>query len=54
MLEAFLRIAQAEMPELPEQRIAAWAPFWHGAVPYKNDTDRQHLFAGLREAGMPD
>ncbi len=54
MLEAFLRIARAEMPAFPEPKIAAWAPFWHGAIPYKNDTDREHLFAGLRKAGMLD
>lgn len=53
MLSAFLSIAQSEMQVPPEANLAAWTSFWHGAIPYKSETDREHLYAGLRKAGMP-
>ena len=53
-LEHFLRTAEAEMTHAPEHKLEAWRPYLHGAIPYRDSANAQHLLAGLRKAGLPD
>jgi tetratricopeptide (TPR) repeat protein len=43
MLEEFLHIA-----------LSAWEAYWHGATEYKNESHFEHLYDGLRRAGLPE
>jgi adenylate cyclase len=52
MLNEFLAVAETDMADPPSPDVAAWAPFWHGAIPYRNQEDTDHLHEGLRKAGM--
>jgi hypothetical protein len=54
MLESFIQVAQSEMPVPLPKQLAAWSDYWRGAIPYRNASDREHLFSALRKAGMPD
>jgi tetratricopeptide (TPR) repeat protein len=54
MLEEFLHIAEQEMAVFPGRKLSAWEAYWHGATEYKNDADFEHLYDGLRKAGMAD
>lgn len=53
-LDVFLRIAAAEMNNPPEASITAWKPYWHAAMPYRNQADAESLYEGLRKAGMKE
>ncbi len=52
MLATFLDIARTEMVDPPAPTIAAWKPFWHGAIPYRDERNFEHVYEGLRLAGM--
>jgi tetratricopeptide (TPR) repeat protein len=54
MLEEFLRVAKQDMAVFPGRKLAAWEPFWHGAIEYQNEADFEHLYDALRKAGMED
>jgi TolB-like protein/Tfp pilus assembly protein PilF len=54
MLEEFLRVAEEDMAVFPGRKVAAWQPFWHGAIEYKNEADFEHLYDALRKAGLED
>ena len=51
-LEEFLRVAEEDMAVFPGRKIAAWEPYWHGALEYQNEADFEHLFTALRKAGL--
>ena len=53
-LEEFLRIAETDMAVFPGRRLKDWEPYWHGAFEYQDQKDFDHLFDGLRKAGLPD
>ena len=52
MLEEFLRVAEDDMAVFPGRKLAAWEPFWHGAIEYQNDADFEHLYDALAKAGL--
>jgi TolB-like protein/class 3 adenylate cyclase/Tfp pilus assembly protein PilF len=52
-LEEFFRGAKHEMAAFPGLRLRDWDTYWRGAMWYKNQSDFDHLFEGLRKAGMP-
>ncbi len=54
MLEKFLQIAEQEMAVFPGRKLSAWEAYWHGAIEYKNEAHFEHLYDGLRKAGLPD
>lgn len=54
MLEEFLQVANSDMAILPGRRIKDWEPYWHGAFWYQEPKDYDHLFDGLRKAGLPN
>jgi TolB-like protein/Flp pilus assembly protein TadD len=54
MLEEFLRVAEDDMAVFPGRKLAAWEPFWHGAIEYQSDADFEHLYDALRKAGLED
>ena len=54
MLEMFLQSAEQEMAVFPGRKLSAWKNFWHGAIEYENEADFQHLYDGLRKAGLSD
>jgi hypothetical protein len=53
-LEEFLRVAEDDMAVFPGRKLAAWEEYWHGAIEYRDDADFEHLYDGLRKAGMTD
>jgi tetratricopeptide (TPR) repeat protein len=53
-LASFLEHANQEMPAAPGDTITAWKPFWQGAIPYKDPQQFEHIYEGLRLAGMKD
>ena len=54
MLEEFLQIAEQEMAVFPGRKLSAWEAYWHGAIEYRNEEQFQHLYDGLRKAGLTD
>ncbi len=54
MLEEFLHIAEQEMAVFPGRKLRAWEAYWHGATEYKNEAHFEHLYDGLRRAGLPE
>ena len=54
MLEEFLHIAEQEMAAFPGRKLRAWEAYWHGATEYKNEVHFEHLYDGLRRAGLPE
>jgi hypothetical protein len=52
MLEEFLHIAEQEMAVFPGRKLSAWEAYWHGATEYKNEAHFEHLYDGLRRAGL--
>jgi tetratricopeptide (TPR) repeat protein len=54
MLEEFMQIAEQEMAVFPGRKLTAWETYWHGAIEYKNEEQFQHLYDGLRKAGLAD
>jgi TolB-like protein len=53
-LDEFLRVAKYDMVVYPGDRLRDWATYWHGAIEYRDQQDFDHLFDGLRKAGLPD
>jgi hypothetical protein len=39
---------------LPKPRLKDWEPYWRRVVWYKDESDYEHLFEGLRKAGLPE
>jgi hypothetical protein len=54
MLEEFLHIAEQEMDVFPGRKLRAWEAYWHRATEYKNEAHFEHLYDGLRRAGLPE
>ena len=54
MLEEFLRVAHSDMVIIPGCSLKDWEPYWHGAFWYRDPKDYDHLFDGLRKAGLPE
>jgi hypothetical protein len=54
MLEEFLRVAESELAIFPGRQLKDWEPYWHSALEYQDQKDFDHLFDGLRKAGLPD
>ena len=52
--DEFLRVAETDMAIFPGRRLKDWEPYWHGALEYENQNDFDHLFDGLRKAGLRD
>ena len=42
------------MSVFPGRKLSDWQSYWRGAMWYKNESDYDHLFDGLRRAGMPE
>jgi adenylate cyclase len=53
-LEEFLQTAEREMAAFPGRNLSEWEAYWHGAIEYENEEHFQHLYNGLREAGLSD
>ena len=53
-LADFLNHASQEMPIPPADTVTAWKPFWQGTIPYKDQREFEHIYEGLRLAGMKD
>jgi adenylate cyclase len=51
-LEEFLRVAESDMASFPGRRLKDWESYWHGAFEFQNQKDFDHLFDGLRKAGL--
>jgi TolB-like protein/DNA-binding SARP family transcriptional activator/Flp pilus assembly protein TadD len=52
-LQSFLCVAQKEMAVLPGRTVGAWRSCWR-PIEYQNEEDFDHLFDGLRKAGLPE
>jgi adenylate cyclase len=53
-LKEFLRVAETDMAVFPGRKLKDWEPYWHGSFEYKDQKDFDHLFDGLRKAGLLD
>jgi TolB-like protein/tetratricopeptide (TPR) repeat protein len=53
-LDEFLRVAKCDMAVYPGDRLKDWEPYWHCALEYRDQRDFDHLFDGLRKAGLQD
>jgi adenylate cyclase len=53
-LGEFLRVAKRDMVVYPGDRLRDWEKYWHAAMEYRDQRDFDHLFEGLRKAGLPD
>jgi tetratricopeptide (TPR) repeat protein len=53
-LEDFLRIAGRDMAVFPGRKLGDWKRYWRGVIWYQDEADFDHLFDGLRKAGLPD
>ena len=51
-LEEFLATGAREMAKFPGRNLADWSDYWHAAIEYRDETLFQHLYNGLRKAGM--
>jgi adenylate cyclase len=49
----FLQRAKAEFTAHPGEDIKRWRAFWMRVIPVKQTSAREHLFMGLRKAGLP-
>ena len=54
MLKEFLRVAEQDMAQSPGHQPNAWETYWRGILAYKKQGDFDHLFDGLRKAGLPE
>jgi TolB-like protein/Tfp pilus assembly protein PilF len=52
-LDEFLRVAKHDMVVYPGNRLKDWESYWHAVLQYRDQRDFDHLFEGLRKAGMP-
>jgi adenylate cyclase len=53
-LDEFLRVAKHDMAVYPGDRLKDWEVYWHAAMEYRDQRDFDHLFDGLRKAGLPE
>jgi len=53
-LDEFLRVAKRDMVVYPGDRLKDWEGYWHAAMEYRDQRDFDHLFDGLRKAGLPE
>lgn len=51
-LEEFLATGEREMAGFPGRRLADWKDYWHAAIEYRDESHFQHLYDGLRKAGL--
>ena len=49
----FLDRAAAEFAVHPGDDVEHWRTYWMRLIPIKDPADRDHLFDGLRKAGLP-
>jgi hypothetical protein len=49
----FLDRVAAEFAVHPGDAAGRWQAFWQSVIPIKEAADRDHLFDGLRKAGLP-
>ena len=54
MLDDFLRGAASDMAAPLGPKLADWKPYWRKVIWYQNEADYEHLFQGLRLAGLPE
>ena len=54
VLEEFLHVAESDMAVFPGRKLKDWVSFWHGTFEYQDQKDFDHLFDGLRKAGLPE
>ena len=54
MLDEFLTVAKSDMVVSLRPRLEDWKPYWQGAYWYQERKDYDHLFDGLRKAGLPE
>jgi len=52
-LSRFLAEAERDMTDFPGDDPLGWRAYWSGSFPYRNRSDLDHLFEGLRRAGLP-
>jgi tetratricopeptide (TPR) repeat protein len=53
-LADYLSFAESDMVAFPGRRLRDWEEVWHGAIEYRAQKDFDHLFDGLRKAGLLD
>ena len=53
-LNEFLVGAKRDMAVFPGLRLKDWETFWRGTIWYRHQRDFDHLFEGLRKAGMQE
>ncbi|MCB1376926.1 MAG: winged helix-turn-helix domain-containing protein [Alphaproteobacteria bacterium] len=53
MMEDFLRMAEADMPNSPGSRPNGWDDYWRNTTFYLRQADHDHLMTGLCNAGLP-
>jgi tetratricopeptide (TPR) repeat protein len=53
-LNEFFRMAKTDMMVYPGNRLKDWEQYWHAAMEYQDQRDFDHLFDGLRKAGMEE
>jgi tetratricopeptide (TPR) repeat protein len=53
-LADYLSFSESDMVAFPGRRLRDWAEVWHDAIEYRDQKDFDHLFDGLRKAGLPD
>jgi adenylate cyclase len=53
-LEEFLRVAEHDMAVFPGRKLSDWKRYWHSVAFYRDQHDFDHLFDGLRKAGLQD
>ena len=52
-LQRFHHLAQGELAYYPGEDAEGWRRYWSNTFPYREARDLEHLFEGLRLAGLP-
>jgi len=52
-LQRFHHLAQGELAYYPDEDAEGWRRYWSNTFPYREAQDLDHLFEGLRLAGLP-
>lgn len=52
-LQRFHHLAQGELAYYPNEDAEGWRRYWSNTFPYRDTRDLDHLFEGLRLAGLP-